>query len=114
MTLQRVDFELAKASGSADGYAQYVSSLTFSSHWCYWESRDIMLFVLETLDRQRLAHDFFDTDTGRSWLSRAEHLLAHLQQLRRPRPRLRNHHLSRHAVVPPLRGSKKGERVATH
>ena len=78
MTLQRVDFELAKASGSADGYAQYVSSLTFSSHWCYWESRDIMLFVLETLDRQRLAHDFFDTDTGRSWLSRAEHLLAHL------------------------------------
>ena len=45
---------------------------------CYWESRDLVLFVLETLDRQHLALDFFQTAHGRSWLSRCEHLLSHL------------------------------------
>jgi hypothetical protein len=37
-----------------------------------------VLFVLETLDRQHLALDFFQTAHGRSWLSRCEHLLSHL------------------------------------
>ena len=53
--LSRVDYQLPKGSVASDSYSQYVSSLTFSSHWCYWESRDLVLFVLETLDRQHLA-----------------------------------------------------------
>jgi len=32
--LQRVDFQLPKGSVGADTYSHYVSSLTFSSHWC--------------------------------------------------------------------------------
>ena len=45
---------------------------------CYWENRDVVLFVLETLDRQHLSHDFFETATGRSWLSRCEQILTQL------------------------------------
>jgi len=55
VVLSRVDYQLPKGSVASDSYSQYVSSLTFSSHWCYWESRDLVLFVLETLDRQHLA-----------------------------------------------------------
>ena len=52
---------------------------------CYWENKDIILFILETIDRQQLSHvtswqqsgqfdifdkDFFETETGRTWLQR--------------------------------------------
>lgn len=33
----RIDIVLQKAA--SDGYSQYVSSLTFAAHWCYWDNK---------------------------------------------------------------------------
>ena len=35
--VERIDIMLQKAG--TDGYSQYVSSLTFAAHWCYWDNK---------------------------------------------------------------------------
>ena len=69
----RIDYALQRSTG--DSYSQYVSSLTFAAHWCYWESRDLVLFMQLILHRQAASQDFLETAEGRSWLRSADRLL---------------------------------------
>jgi len=74
----RIDFVLQNVS--SEGYSQLIGGLTFSTHWCYWENRDTMLFLLETIDKQQMDYDFFETEAGKSWLRECEKLMQKASQ----------------------------------
>lgn len=69
----RVDWQLQNVG--TEGYSQLLGGITFSAHWCYFENKDLMLFLLEEIERQQMEHDFFETEQGRAWLRNASELL---------------------------------------
>ena len=69
----RGDWQLQNVG--TEGYSQLLGGITFSAHWCYFENKDLMLFLLEEIERQQMEHDFFETEQGRAWLRNASELL---------------------------------------